>query len=569
MGMTYWFSRLSIIGKISIPGFLLLLSFISIVAYAAQAISTENEITQMIAKRVAPTIAASIGIRADIRSASLSSYKYTMERDPERVQSQAKAFDEAMVAIRADIKDWEVHTIQPDGAVRARKFNGILDQYEQLVRRMFELARTGEAVRSPDEDRRVRNAIGAARLSLEQETALLVDDAVETLRKSSDSSEETYARVLWQLLVGASVGVAAVGGLVAWIMIAQISRPLARMTGLLQRLSHGDLSVSIDEAGRHDEIGVLAGTLSVFKQTAIDRVALEKDAEAARALRDKRVLALEALLQDFETKIGSMTNMIAAAAQELDATAGSMANTAKQAGLQVKTVSSATQSAHENVQVVAAGAEELSASIREISRQVARSSAVAEKAVNDTQRTDAIVQTLADRARTIGEVVKLITDIAGQTNLLALNATIEAARAGDAGKGFAVVASEVKALANQTSRATDEIGEQITQIQDATSEAVEAISGIAGVIGEVSVIAKSIASAIEQQETATAEIAQSVQATAGATRDVSANIGGVSDAADETGAAAGEVLTASGMLAVQAESLSSEVESFISAVKAA
>lgn len=567
--MTYWFSRLSIIGKISIPGFLLLLSFISIVAYAAQAISTENEITQMIAKRVAPTIAASIGIRADIRSASLSSYKYTMERDPERVQSQAKAFDEAMVAIRADIKDWEVHTIQPDGAVRARKFNGILDQYEQLVRRMFELARTGEAVRSPDEDRRVRNAIGAARLSLEQETALLVDDAVETLRKSSDSSEETYARVLWQLLVGASVGVAAVGGLVAWIMIAQISRPLARMTGLLQRLSHGDLSVSIDEAGRHDEIGVLAGTLSVFKQTAIDRVALEKDAEAARALRDKRVLALEALLQDFETKIGSMTNMIAAAAQELDATAGSMANTAKQAGLQVKTVSSATQSAHENVQVVAAGAEELSASIREISRQVARSSAVAEKAVNDTQRTDAIVQTLADRARTIGEVVKLITDIAGQTNLLALNATIEAARAGDAGKGFAVVASEVKALANQTSRATDEIGEQITQIQDATSEAVEAISGIAGVIGEVSVIAKSIASAIEQQETATAEIAQSVQATAGATRDVSANIGGVSDAADETGAAAGEVLTASGMLAVQAESLSSEVESFISAVKAA
>jgi methyl-accepting chemotaxis protein len=218
---------------------------------------------------------------------------------------------------------------------------------------------------------------------------------------------------------------------------------------------------------------------------------------------------------------------------------------------------------------VASATEELTASISEINRQVAQSAKISGKAVDDAKRTDAIVHTLAEGAEKIGAVVGLITNIASQTNLLALNATIEAARAGDAGKGFAVVASEVKNLANQTGKATEEIGAQITQIQTATKEAVEAIRGISATIEEVSAIATAIASAVEEQGAATSEIARNVQQTSQAAQEVTVGVSGVSQAASETGAAAGMVLTAAADLSKQAEQLSSEVNAFVAGVRAA
>ena len=221
------------------------------------------------------------------------------------------------------------------------------------------------------------------------------------------------------------------------------------------------------------------------------------------------------------------------------------------------------------MQAVAAAAEELSASIGEISRQVSQSSEITGQAVVDARRTDAIVRALAEGAERIGHVVGLIISIAGQTNLLALNATIEAARAGDAGKGFAVVASEVKSLAQQTAKATEEIGTQVGQIQSATKEAVEAIRVITGTIEEVSSIAVSIAAAVEEQGAATAEIARSVQQTAQSARDVTVNIGDVSQAATNTGTAADQVLDAATDLSRQAERLTSEVDGFITEVRAA
>jgi len=221
------------------------------------------------------------------------------------------------------------------------------------------------------------------------------------------------------------------------------------------------------------------------------------------------------------------------------------------------------------VQTVASAAEQLTASISEISRQVLQSSRITERAVADARRTDTVVRALSDGAQKIGDVVGLITSIAGQTNLLALNATIEAARAGDAGRGFAVVASEVKNLAQQTAKATDEIGAQIGQIQTATGEAVEAIRAITGVIEEVSTIATAIASAVEQQGAATAEIARNVQQTAVSAHEVTSNIAGVSQAANDTGAAAAQVLSAAEGLSRQAATLTDEVNEFAAGIRAA
>ena len=285
-----------------------------------------------------------------------------------------------------------------------------------------------------------------------------------------------------------------------------------------------------------------------------------------RAQRGKRV---DALLREFEGKTAGLVGLVASAATELEATARSMSETTSETTTQAANVAGAVEAASVNVQTVASAAEELSASVGEIARQVTQSSEIADRAVADANRTDRIVKTLAEGAQKIGEVVSLISAIAGQTNLLALNATIEAARAGDAGKGFAVVASEVKGLANQTAKATDDIRQQVAQIQVATKEAVTAIEAISLTIGELSQIATAIASAVEEQGAATQEIARNVHEAATATQRVSNNISGVSRGAMQTGTAASDVLGAASDLSRQAEQLSGEVQQFIGDVKVA
>jgi len=279
--------------------------------------------------------------------------------------------------------------------------------------------------------------------------------------------------------------------------------------------------------------------------------------------------ARDATAGRFEAKIGQMAGHIAAGSSLMVTTARTVTEAAAQTSGQAATVVSAIAEADAGLQTAAAAADELTASIREISRQVAQSSTITGQAVDDARRTDRIVQALAEGADSIGRVIGLIANIAGQTNLLALNATIEAARAGDAGKGFAVVASEVKSLANQTGKATEEISAQVNEIQTATKEAVEAIRGITRTIEEVSSIATSIASAVEEQGAATAEIARNVQQTAHVTREVMSNMNNVTHCAQDTGAAAGKVLTAASGLSQEAENLSREVNSFASDVRAA
>ena len=384
----------------------------------------------------------------------------------------------------------------------------------------------------------------------------------------AEAGARIYATTWWAMVV-ALAGTALLAGAMGLVLVRAVSVPLGRMTSVMRRLAGRDMTVQIEGVGRGDEIGAMASAVQVFKDGMIAADRLEAEQAAERGAKEQRALRLSGLVGAFEAEVGGLAGMLSASSTELEATAQSMTTTAGQTNSQAGTVASAAEEASAGVQTVAAAAEELAASVQEISRQVAQSARMSGKAVDDARRTDVTVRALAEGAQKIGQVVDLITSIAAQTNLLALNATIEAARAGDAGKGFAVVASEVKSLAQQTAKATEEIAGQVGQIQAATREAVDAIQGIATSIEEVSGIATAIAAAVEEQGAATAEIARNVAQTAASAQDVTSNIAGVSQAASSTGEAAHQVLDAAGELARQAERLTSQVDGFVTSVRAA
>ena len=385
-------------------------------------------------------------------------------------------------------------------------------------------------------------------------------------RANGQHSAATKSLVLDGLLL-----LAALTFMVAGLAIAQrrVSSPIRILTATMRRLAGHDLATEIPGADRGDEIGEMSRAVEVFKQNMIagDRLAAEQQAE--RDKREQRQTVIDTSIKSFERTVAASLEMLSAASGGLQNTAQSMSATAEQTTRKTTAAASASEIASSNVQTVAAAAEELSTSIAEISRQVTESVQIARQAVDDAGRTNTQVKTLAEAAQKIGDVVKLINDIAGQTNLLALNATIEAARAGEAGKGFAVVASEVKNLAAQTAKATGDIAAQVTAIQSATGESVQAIEAITGTISRINEIATTIASAVEEQRAATDEIARSVQQASSGTIEVASNIVGVTEAAAETGSASTEVLGAAGELAKQGETLRAEVGQFLSDIRAA
>ena len=285
--------------------------------------------------------------------------------------------------------------------------------------------------------------------------------------------------------------------------------------------------------------------------------------------RAAQTAELGAIAHAFQARVGQLVSTLDHSSRALHGTASSMSATADSTTSQAATVAAAAEEASTSVQTVAVSADQLTSSIHEISHQVTQSTEITRRAVDEARRTDGIVRALAEGADKIGQVVDLITNIAGQTNLLALNATIEAARAGEAGRGFAVVASEVKSLAQQTARATEEIGAQIAQVQAATSDAVDAIRSITTTIEEVSGIAAAIAAAVEEQGAATAEIARNVQQVALSTQEVTTNIAGVSQAAQEAGTAVTQVLGNAGDVTSQASLVTDEVERFVAQICAA
>jgi len=405
-------------------------------------------------------------------------------------------------------------------------------------------------------------------ISMQKELATAEDTLKEDFANSKTAADDILSTtsLLQEIMAGISL---VIGTALALIIGRGIVQPLAGMTSAMTRLAAGDKSVEIPSRGKADELGDMAKAVEVFKESMIKADRLTAEHHQAQVVKEQRTTQLNGLVHEFEAKVSAMTGMLSAGAGQLEVTARSMSSIATRTNEQASSVTSAAHEASTGVGTVAAAAEELTSSISEISRQVTQSSTITGQAVTNARRTDAIVRALAEGAEKIGHVVGLITNIAGQTNLLALNATIEAARAGDAGKGFAVVASEVKSLANQTAKATEEIGAQIAQIQGATKEAVDAIRGITGTIEEVSSISITIAAAVEEQGAATSEIARNVHQAAQSTRDVTTNIGGVSEGATETGRAADDVLSAAGELSQQAVQLTTEVDNFLARVRVA
>jgi methyl-accepting chemotaxis protein len=405
-------------------------------------------------------------------------------------------------------------------------------------------------------------AMGATLTDIRKSQAKSLSDGGLKAQKSI-ASASSFTMIL-------SASAFLIGLILAWVIGRGISTPVIGMTAAMQKLAGGDKSVEIPAQGRRDEIGQMAGAVEIFKHNMIEAERLRVEQEQAKARTEaEKVAAMNKMADEFEASVKGIVQTVSSAATELQSTSTSMSSTAEETQKQSTAVAAASEQASTNVQTVASAAEELSSSIAEISRQVSDSARIAGQAVHDAEHTNAQVQALAEAAQKIGDVVKLINDIAGQTNLLALNATIEAARAGEAGKGFAVVASEVKSLATQTAKATEDIAAQINAIQAATGSAVQAIGGIGQTIGRINEIATTIASAVEEQGAATKEIARNVQQASAGTNEVSANIANVTQAATETGAAASQVLSSAGELAKQSENLSYQVDAFIAKIRAA
>ncbi|WP_246660820.1 methyl-accepting chemotaxis protein [Tardiphaga sp. vice154] len=353
--------------------------------------------------------------------------------------------------------------------------------------------------------------------------------------------------------------------------VLTIAKPMKLLSKSMQELANGKFDVVLPGLGRGDEIGDVAAAVENFKVKAAEKARDEAESKIKQGeiFAQQRKAQMIELADDFEGAVGKIIETVSSASTELEASAGTLTSTAERAQELTIMVAAASEEASTNVQSVASATEELTSSVNEISRQVQESARIASEAVDQARKTNDRVSELSKAAARIGDVVELINTIAGQTNLLALNATIEAARAGEAGRGFAVVASEVKALAEQTAKATGEIGQQISGIQSATQESVGAIKEISGTIERLSEISSTIAAAVEEQGAATQEISRNVQQAALGTQQVSSNIVDVQRGAGETGSASSQVLSAARSLSSDSNRLKLEVRRFLNTVRTA
>ena len=526
-----------------------------------------------------------IEAKAALRGMQIGVRDVRLANTPADMQKANGSLNERLTAVNKFADDMAKLSHSSENRARVEKLKGLAADYvkgtQQIVVVRSEAIGLGAPGAGPDAAAQIAK-LNTEAIRIAREVTLPIAAAAETLSAeiadfAKHKVEEENAEAAHEMAVAErtslAIGVCAIVLLLAtWIFsFFTIARPMRALTAAMEELAGGNFAVVLPGLGRKDEVGGVAGAVEKFKVVSEQKARDEAEAKMKQdqiAARQRKADMIK-LADDFEGAVGEIVETVSSASTELEASAGVLTKTAERAQEVTTTVAAASEEASTNVQSVASATEELSSSVNEISRQVQELARMANEAVDQARTTNDRVSELSKAASRIGDVVELINTIAGQTNLLALNATIEAARAGEAGRGFAVVASEVKALAEQTAKATGEIGQQITGIQAATQDLVNAIKEISGTIEKLAEIASTIAAAVEEQGAATQEISRNVQQAAEGTGQVSANIVDVQRGAGETGSASSQVLSAAQSLSRDFNRLKLEVGKFLNSVRAA
>jgi methyl-accepting chemotaxis protein len=514
----------------------------------------------------------SVRVLGDLRAGLITYRNVVREHMLAETAEEKQAMEKTLnTVIESNLKirqSYEPLISSPEERTIYNEWVQLADSYENGVREVLALSRNSVG-KIPHEAHELNtktvNPIGLKADAVLKRDIELNNTGADTAVKEAAAGYSTAFAVLAAILGAAIV----IGIAVGIYLVRDVSRGIASIVTPMQALGHGDLTAQVPHQGETTEIGAMADTLQVFKQALIAKKAADEAAAVDADAKIERGRRVDGITRDFESLIGEIVETVSSASTQLEASASTLTATAERSQALTTAVAAASEEASTNVQSVASATEEMSSSVNEISRQVQDSARMAGEAVDQARKTNDRVGELSKAAARIGDVVELINTIAGQTNLLALNATIEAARAGEAGRGFAVVASEVKALAEQTAKATGEIGQQISGIQAATQESVNAIKEISGTIEKLSEISSTIAAAVEEQGAATQEISRNVQQAAQGTQQVSANITDVQRGASETGSASSQVLSAAKSLSGDSNRLKLEVGKFLNSVRAA
>ncbi|SEH35143.1 Methyl-accepting chemotaxis protein [Methylobacterium sp. 275MFSha3.1] len=557
-----------IIIKISLPLVLTLMISAGLIVYARSVMQGLAEQTAKIVDFQASRLDALLHMRGGITEATAMDRNMLLETDPTK-KARFRILQQTAMTEAREASDRLVTLA--DTPERRSGNAAVRESVEGFFKTLDTVYDLSMRQQGDDAFRLARDVGIPARLKINEWMQARSQLLAEELAAAKAQAAQNADHGTYMLVGSAALGLLGAITLAGLIVIFGITRPLGSLVGVLQRMARGEVDAEIREATRGDEIGAVGqaveGIKAMVARKAAEEAEVKRRADEAAAAERRRTMI--ELADGFERAVGGIVGLVSSSATELQATAQQMTATAQETAAQSTGVAAAAEEASTNVNTVAAAAEELGSSVQEIGRQVQGSAHLAQAAVGEAAQTAHLVQALKTTSSKIGEMVGLISGIAGQTNLLALNATIEAARAGAAGKGFAVVATEVKALAEQTARATQEIASQIGEIQGVTDQAVTAIGGITGRIREIDSVATSIASAVEQQGAATQEIVRNVAQASAGTNEVTGNIAGVAQASEETGAAAAQVLSAASELSRQSEHLGAEVGRFLETVRAA